>query len=114
MNKGDSIITNKNKALCIQDMHKQGRTVFLSGHLHKTEGFGALTSYNTDYSSCPTFSATRVLKSNDATKEVVKMNNVLHYKVENEKDLACVFHLDSIERNECEISGKEHDYFVQL
>ena len=103
INEDDFIITNKNKVSCIVNMHKQGRNAFLSGHFFKKEGFGKFRNFDADCSSYPNFLATHVHSNNDVEKEFVKTNNISHCKADDIKDLACVFHLDSIERNECTV-----------
>ena len=69
-------------------------------------------NYNTDYLSYPNFLAIHTLCRNDAMKKVVKTNTILHCKVDSAKDLAYIFYLDSQERNEYIITGKEFTYFI--
>ena len=55
-----------------------------------------------------------ILCRNDVIKEVVKTNTILYCKVDDTKDLAYIFYLDSLEINEYIITGKEFAYFMQF
>ena len=114
INEGDFIVTKRMKLIHIESIYDKGLKVCLSGCLYLTEGFSTYDNYNNDYSSYPNFLATRILCSNEETKEVVKSNKAVCCKVSDVKDFAYVFHIDSLEKNDHVITGKENAFFTRF
>ena len=100
-------------------MHAQstcdkGFKVFLSGSLYLTEGFSAHDNHDTDCSSHPNFLATRAPCSNEATKEAMESMKAFTHSAADAKNFACAFHIDSLEKNDHTMTGKENTFFMRF